>query len=50
MRTNCHLELWEVRTHEKAFEKVFGRKLTTRVLQQIAADVPRAEGACRDSS
>src|SRR5262249_40237509 len=26
-----HLELWEVRTHEKAFEKVFGRKLEIKL-------------------
>lgn len=32
---DCHLELWEVRNHEKAFEKVFGRKLEIR-LQQAA--------------
>ena len=30
---DCHLELWEVRSHEKAFEKVFGRKLAIRVLE-----------------
>ena len=29
---DCHLELWEVRTHEKAFEKVFGRRLRVRVV------------------
>lgn len=34
---DCHLELWEVRTHEKAFEKVFGRKLTVRVLETEAS-------------
>jgi exopolyphosphatase/guanosine-5'-triphosphate,3'-diphosphate pyrophosphatase len=33
---DCHLELWEVRTHEKAFEKVFGRKLTIRILEREA--------------
>src|SRR5262249_47299086 len=33
---DCHLELWEVRNHEKAFEKVFGRKLTIRVLEPRA--------------
>lgn len=33
----CHLELWEVRNHEKAFEKVFGRKLTIRVLEHKVA-------------
>ena len=33
---DCHLELWEVRNHEKAFEKVFGRKLTVRLLEQQA--------------
>jgi exopolyphosphatase/guanosine-5'-triphosphate,3'-diphosphate pyrophosphatase len=34
---DCHLELWEVRTHERAFEKVFGRKLAVRVLESSAA-------------
>ncbi len=34
---DCHLELWEVRTHERAFEKVFGRKLSVRVLESSAA-------------
>ncbi|MSR59364.1 MAG: Ppx/GppA family phosphatase [Planctomycetaceae bacterium] len=29
---DCHLELWEVRTHEKAFEKVFGRQLEIKTL------------------
>ncbi len=29
---DCHLELWEVKYHEKAFEKVFGRKLTIKVI------------------
>lgn len=33
----CHLELWEVRTHEKAFEKVFGRTLEIKLLAQPAA-------------
>jgi exopolyphosphatase/guanosine-5'-triphosphate,3'-diphosphate pyrophosphatase len=33
---DCHLELWEVRTHEKAFEKVFARKLTIRILEREA--------------
>jgi exopolyphosphatase/guanosine-5'-triphosphate,3'-diphosphate pyrophosphatase len=33
---DCHLELWEVRNHERAFEKVFGRKLTIRVLEPSA--------------
>ncbi len=33
---DCHLELWEVRNHERAFEKVFGRELTVHV-QQAAA-------------
>ena len=32
----CHLELWEVRNHERAFEKVFGRKLSVRVLETSA--------------
>ncbi len=36
----CHLELWEVRNHEKAFEKVFGRKLTIRVLDGKTAPAP----------
>ena len=34
---DCHLELWEVRNHEKAFEKVFGRKLTIRLLESQAS-------------
>jgi exopolyphosphatase/guanosine-5'-triphosphate,3'-diphosphate pyrophosphatase len=34
---DCHLELWEVRNHEKAFEKVFGRTLTIRVLEAKAS-------------
>lgn len=33
---DCHLELWEVRNHERAFEKVFGRKLSIRVLEPSA--------------
>jgi exopolyphosphatase/guanosine-5'-triphosphate,3'-diphosphate pyrophosphatase len=33
---DCHLELWEVRNHEKAFEKVFGRKLAIRILEPRA--------------
>ncbi|MGQ0635204.1 MAG: Ppx/GppA phosphatase family protein [Planctomycetaceae bacterium] len=28
---DCHLELWEVRNHEKAFPKVFGRTLEIKV-------------------
>lgn len=28
---DCHLELWEVRNHERAFEKVFGRELTIKL-------------------
>lgn len=34
---DCHLELWEVRDHERAFEKVFGRTLSVQVLQSTAA-------------
>src|SRR5205085_1209182 len=34
---DCHLELWEVRSHEKAFEKVFGRKLEIELLAQAPA-------------
>ncbi|MBI3863522.1 MAG: Ppx/GppA family phosphatase [Planctomycetia bacterium] len=34
---DCHLELWEVRNHERAFEKVFGRKLSIRVLEPTPA-------------
>lgn len=34
---DCHLELWEVRNHEKAFEKVFGRKLEIRTLEAASA-------------
>lgn len=30
--SDCHLELWEVRNHEPAFEKVFGRKLAIKLL------------------
>lgn len=30
---DCHLELWEVRSHERAFEKVFGRQLSIHVLE-----------------
>jgi exopolyphosphatase/guanosine-5'-triphosphate,3'-diphosphate pyrophosphatase len=30
---DCHLELWEVHNHERAFEKVFGRKLLFRLLK-----------------
>jgi len=33
---DCHLELWEVRNHERAFEKVFGRNLAVRVLEPKA--------------
>ena len=33
----CHLELWEVRSHEKAFEKVFGRTLEIKLLAQAPA-------------
>jgi exopolyphosphatase/guanosine-5'-triphosphate,3'-diphosphate pyrophosphatase len=29
---DCHLELWEVRNHERAFEKVFGKELVVRAL------------------
>lgn len=29
---DCHLELWEVRNHEKAFEKVFGKPLTIKLV------------------
>jgi exopolyphosphatase / guanosine-5'-triphosphate,3'-diphosphate pyrophosphatase len=32
---DCHLELWEVRNHERAFEKVFGRKLVERILESV---------------
>lgn len=34
---DCHLELWEVRTHEKAFEKVFDRKLAIHVAAGTAS-------------
>ena len=34
---DCHLELWEVRNHARAFEKVFGRKLIERVLTPAAS-------------
>jgi exopolyphosphatase/guanosine-5'-triphosphate,3'-diphosphate pyrophosphatase len=34
---DCHLELWEVRDHERAFEKVFGRKLAVHVLEAATA-------------
>ena len=34
---DCHLELWEVRTHERAFEKVFGRRLAIKVIETSAA-------------
>jgi len=37
---DCQLELWEVRNHEKAFEKVFGRKLEIRIAAPAA--VPAA--------
>lgn len=33
---DCHLEMWELRTHEKAFEKVFGRRLSVKVLTPVA--------------
>jgi exopolyphosphatase/guanosine-5'-triphosphate,3'-diphosphate pyrophosphatase len=33
---DCHLELWEVRNHEKPFEKVFGRKLEIKTLTQVS--------------
>jgi exopolyphosphatase/guanosine-5'-triphosphate,3'-diphosphate pyrophosphatase len=39
---DCHLELWEVRSHEKAFEKVFGRKLEFKVLHPANATAPAA--------
>jgi exopolyphosphatase/guanosine-5'-triphosphate,3'-diphosphate pyrophosphatase len=44
---DCHLELWEVRTHEKAFQKVFGRKLTTRVVEPAIATPARTDGAAQ---
>ncbi|MFN0054300.1 MAG: Ppx/GppA family phosphatase [Planctomycetales bacterium] len=31
---DCHLELWEVQTHEKVFEKVFGKSLEIKVLAE----------------
>jgi exopolyphosphatase/guanosine-5'-triphosphate,3'-diphosphate pyrophosphatase len=34
---DCHLELWEVRNHERAFEKVFGRRLTVQVIEPKAS-------------
>lgn len=38
---DCHLELWELRNHEKAFEKVFGRRLVVKVLDGVpAATIP----------
>ena len=48
---DCHLELWEVRNHEKAFERVFGRPLTIKVQAAAPADAspvsqePPAPGA-----
>lgn len=30
---DCHLELWELRNHEMAFEKVFDRQLSVKVLE-----------------
>ncbi|MBS0260641.1 MAG: Ppx/GppA family phosphatase [Planctomycetes bacterium] len=37
---DCHLELWEVRTHERAFETVFGRKLAIHLLENDASPAP----------
>lgn len=34
---DCHLELWEVRDHEKAFEKVFGCRLEIKPLAAVEA-------------
>jgi exopolyphosphatase/guanosine-5'-triphosphate,3'-diphosphate pyrophosphatase len=37
---DCHLELWELKSHEKAFEKVFDRQLVVKVLEPVPAAVP----------
>jgi exopolyphosphatase / guanosine-5'-triphosphate,3'-diphosphate pyrophosphatase len=39
---DCHLEVWEVHTHERAFEKVFGRELEVRVLKPDSAETTSA--------
>jgi exopolyphosphatase/guanosine-5'-triphosphate,3'-diphosphate pyrophosphatase len=36
---DCHLELWELKSHEKAFEKVFDRQLVVKVLEPVPAAV-----------